>query len=135
MHRLTKACVFLVQNHIISQFSYLLSKTCYCLQLYGKLNSFLCYYIFCSVSFVGWVHTNRKLLALKIINSCELNYISRIGIKVEKNGRSISFSKSFPVRDPLAFAAAAQNLPQANRQNFRKFPTWPQFFALRVHIG
>ena len=51
-----------------------------------------------------------------------------------QNGRSISFSKPFTVRDPLAFAAAGQNLPQANRQKIRKFPDMAPVFNLQAML-
>merc|ERR1712109_99117 len=47
-----------------------------------------------------------------------------------QNGRSISFNKPFTVRDPLAFAAAGQNLPQQNRQKIKKFPDMAPVFNL-----
>jgi len=48
-----------------------------------------------------------------------------------QNGRSISFNKPFTVRDPLAFAAAGQNLPQQNRQKIKKFPDMAPVFNLQ----
>jgi len=52
-----------------------------------------------------------------------------------QNGRSISFNKPFTVRDPLAFAAAGQNLPQQNRQKIKKFPDMAPVFNLQEMLA
>ena len=48
-----------------------------------------------------------------------------------QNGRSISFSKPFTVRDPFEFAAAGQNLPQQRREKIKKFPDMAPVFNLQ----
>merc|ERR1712141_666650 len=46
------------------------------------------------------------------------------------NGRSISFTKPFTVRDPLEFAAAGRNLIPTQREKIQKFPEMAPVFNL-----
>ena len=51
------------------------------------------------------------------------------------NGRSISFSTPFTVRDPLEFATAGQNLPQQSREKIKKFPEMAPVFNLKEMLA
>ena len=63
-----------------------------------------------------------------IIMNSSPNQIRRQGRN--HNGRSISFTKPFTVRDPLEFAAAGRNLIPTQREKIQKFPEMAPVFNL-----
>jgi hypothetical protein len=82
-----------------------------------------------------WCSVYSSSNSFFLTNNLTINYIIQIRHQGRnQNGRSISFSKPFTVRDPLAFAAAGQNLPQANRQKIRKFPDMAPVFNLQAML-